>query len=177
MSLVICKGNVPLQQLDLRKSWKQLSNRSKEVQDFVWGFGSFDAEFIGIFPYVSLCACRMIHGVFSYLSPYSHWLQCCHDLWWANCCRANCLLSSISAFLALASPSSDAVPVVIIMKEWAGDWIPCFLVQAWYSAARAEECVFQWVLTFTLLHVQTGSTVHYSLIMHSLCNANAFSLF
>lgn len=42
------------------------------------------------------------------------------------------------------------------------------------GAAGAEECVFQWVLTFTLLCVQTGSLVHYSLIMHSLCNANAF---
>lgn len=44
------------------------------------------------------------------------------------------------------------------------------------GAAGAEECVFQWVLTFTLLHVQTGWPVHYSLIMHSLCNANVFPL-
>ena len=80
-------------------------------------------------------------------------------------------------FWHLASPSSGAAAVVIIMKEWAEDRIPCILVKAWYAAAWAEECVFEWVLTFTLLHVQTGSTVHYSLIMHSLCNANAVSLF
>lgn len=81
-----------------------------------------------------------------------------------------------AVLLVCLSPSSH-FPAVIIMKKWEEDRIPCILVKTWYEASCAEECVFQCGLTFTLLHVQTGSTVHYSLIMHSLCNANVVALF
>lgn len=58
-----------------------------------------------------------------------------------------CWRPAYHTYLRICPGSSPSAAPLLWLLPWRNE--TCLLVGAWYAAAKAEECVLQWVLTFT----------------------------